>query len=115
MKRWTFILLACLAVGTIPAQADLHRGVWFWRNGSSPYGSDNIVGSSSQETATVSFFKKYGIRRVYGSYGNRPIYEPSIIASWNERLHLKGIQSQLLLAENSWIFPANRGALLDRI
>ncbi len=115
MKRFllTTVLAALLAPG--PLGAAKHRGLWFWRNSSSPYGSDNIVGNTVQETLTVLFIKKHGVRRLYGSYGNRPISEPNTIAAWNERLQDAGIQSQLLLSENTWIFPANRSQLLDRI
>lgn len=97
------------------SRANLNRGVWFWYSSTSPYGSSNIVGSAVLESQTVSFLKSRGVKRIYGSYKNRSIDEPAVIAAWNERLHLKGIQSQFLFAEPTWVEVANRPNLLAKI
>ena len=87
--------------------ANLHRGVWFWQTPSSPWGSDVIVGNTVLETQTLNFLKARRVKRLYGSYGNKPVDFPATIANWNEKLQAKGIQSQLLFSENTWIFAAN--------
>ena len=95
--------------------ADLNRGVWFWNSNTSPYGSANIVGAPVLEAQTVDFLKAHGVKRIYGSYKNRSIDEPAVIAAWNEQLHLEGIQSQFLFAEPTWVELASRSNLLDKI
>lgn len=102
---------------TLPASASKHRGLWFWRESGSGsiWGSDAIVGNNTLENQTIAFFNARSIRRVYGSYGNRPVSEPATIASWNAKLQAAGIQSQFLMSENTWIFPANHASFLDKV
>lgn len=112
----SFLIPLAFALSIIASQASQQRGVWFWRNASSPYGSDNLVGNATLETETIGFFQAKKIRRVYGSYGTRPVTEPAVIASWNAKLAAAGIQSQLLLSDNTWIFPgADRASLISTI
>ena len=115
VKTSAAILLLLLLALCQPALATKHRGVWFWRDAGSPYGADNIVGVAGLENATVAFFGSHSIRRVYGSYGDRPITAPAVIATWNSKLHGAGLQSQSLLSENTWIQTAIRPALLTLI
>ncbi|BCX46676.1 amidase [Haloferula helveola] len=106
------ILLALLI---LPASASKHRGLWFWAASSSPYGSANIVGNNTLENQTIAFFNARSIKRVYGSYGVRPVSEAATIAAWNAKLQAEGIQSQFLMSENTWIFPANHASFLDKV
>lgn len=83
------------------------RGVWFWGSTTIPdgmggttssiYGSNNVVGDPILEADSLAFFKLHRVNRVYGSYGTRPISEPSVISAWNEKLYCLRIESQLLL------------------
>lgn len=112
MKTCCLLFLVLLI---IPAAANKHRGVWFWREAGNVWGSDNIVGTGAQENATIAFFNARQVRRVYGSYGDRPVTEPSVIAAWHVKLHASGIQAQSLMSENTWIHVANRPTLLSHI
>ena len=114
MKRFALLLLFLHAV-CLPALANKHRGVWFWRDAGSPYGSDAIVGVSAVENQTITFLSGKWVRRVYGSYGDRPVAEASVIAAWNAKLQAAGMESQSLLSENTWIHVAFRPALLSLI
>ncbi|MDA7882325.1 hypothetical protein N9A94_08485 [Akkermansiaceae bacterium] len=97
------------------------RGVWFWGSttlpggGSSPYGSVALVGDAVAEDETVAFFTTYGVKMVYGSYQNRPVSEPAVIAAWNAKLDAAGVSSQLLLDGNAVNDPAFMSSLLDKV
>lgn len=93
--QW-LILLPLLAFAA-PLQASKDRSVWFWQDSGSSWGSSVIFGNNTLENKTIAFFKAHSIKRVYGSYGNRPASEPTTIAQWNTKLHAQGIQSQCLL------------------
>ncbi|MGJ8657455.1 MAG: PEP-CTERM sorting domain-containing protein [Akkermansiaceae bacterium] len=95
--------------------ASTMRGTWFWSSASNPYGSANVVGDAAKEAAARSHFVDNGISFVYGSYGNRPVSEEATIAAWNTSLDSLGIASHLLMAENSWIDPANHTSFTDKI
>ncbi|MCH7227915.1 hypothetical protein [Haloferula sp. A504] len=113
--RSAFLLLGLALVA--PLEAAKHRGLWFWRESGSgsPWGSDAIVGNHTLENQTIAFFSARSIRRIYGSYSNRPVSEPATIAAWNAKLQAAGIQSQFLMSENSWIFPANHSSFLGKV
>jgi len=116
MKLGKLFILTGLYVGSALAFAEpLHRGVWFWNSSSSPHGAANVVGNVSKEMETIEFFNTYSIKRVYGSYQNRPVSEPAVIAAWNTRLYQAGIQSQILFAEPTWVEEDNRASLLSKI
>lgn len=104
------LLLVCL-----PVHASKHRGLWFWRSPTSPYGAANIVGTNTLENQTIAFFNNKHIKRVYGSYGSQPVTDPGKVATWNAKLQAAGIQSQFLMSENTWIFVPNRPSLLTKI
>lgn len=106
---WVLLFLFCLA----PAlKAATDRGVWFWDQPTYPFGSVNVVGKHAKETQAINKFLRWKIDHVYGSYGN---CATPAIAAWNQRLHANGISSELLLSENTWIYPRNRGSLLALI
>lgn len=97
------------------AEASKKRGIWFWGDSSSPYGSVNIVGNNVLENQTIAFFKSKKIKLVYGSYGNRLVTESNVIAQWNVKLHEENMESQSLMSQNTWIYPTNRPNLLTKI
>ncbi len=115
---WTMKLLLTtmvLLVASLSAPASKHRCVWFWQSPGSPYGASNIVGNAVLENQTIAFLQHRWVKRVYGSYGSQPVTDPGVIATWNDKLQVAGIQSQFLMSENTWIFPTNHASLLTKI
>ncbi|MEZ5304194.1 MAG: hypothetical protein R3F11_26660 [Verrucomicrobiales bacterium] len=114
-------LIAFAATAGTSAMANRSRGVWFWGTttapggGDSQYGAVHIVGNAAKEAQTVAFLKARGFKRLFGSYGSDPKNDPGKIAAWNERLHLGGIQSQLLIAGAAEVDPAQRPGLITKI
>ncbi|MGJ8725182.1 MAG: hypothetical protein ACSHYB_11540 [Roseibacillus sp.] len=93
-------IFVLLAAGS--TQAQMNRGVWFWGStstpdGPSPYGSIDVVGDSVKEDESIAFFNTHGVKRIYGSYQNRPVSDTLAIAEWNQKLEYAFIESQLLL------------------
>jgi len=89
--------------------------VWFWGDDGSPWGSIAIVGDAAKEDSTITFFTNKGVKRVYGSYQNRPVSVPGTIANWNVKLHTADIETQCLFSDSGMIFPATRWELLEKI
>ena len=115
MKQAIFIPITLILLGG-NGLAGLHRGLWFREDIGNAYGSASIVGNAPEELAAVDFFRNQGVRRLYGSYGDRPESDASAIAAWNARLENAGIQSQLLLSDSTSIFPGpERNSFLDKI
>ena len=117
-----FTLTAVAALTLSTDAVELHRGVWFWNStslpggaGASPYGSGVVVGDATKEDETVSFFTTHGVKRVYGSYQNRPVTEPGVIGAWNAKLDTAGIMSQLLIDFNDVDDPAEVSDMLVKI
>ena len=118
---------AALLIASTPAHAELHRGLWFWGSTDvpapidgdpdvpSPYGSIDVVGDPIAESESIGFFNTHGVKRIYGSYQNRPVSEPAVIANWNSQLEAAGIQSQLLLDGTAVNDPAWMADLLVKI
>jgi len=73
------------------------------------------VGNPSAEDETVTFFTNQGVKRVYGSYQNRPVSEPAVIAAWNAKLNEACISSQLLLDGNAVNDPSFMTSLLNKV
>ncbi len=86
--------------GTAPVAQT--RGIWAWRDAGDPNGTDAVVGDVAAEIDMVDTLVSWGVVRVYGSYGNRPVSEPAVIGAWNKRLHEAGIESHVLLGDPSW-------------
>jgi hypothetical protein len=95
-----------LLLSVASAQASDNRGVWFWGDSGSPYGSIAIVGDPVEETKTIAFLTSNWVKRVYGSYQNRPVSHPGTIAAWNASLDGAGLDSQCLFSDNHLMFPA---------
>lgn len=114
-----FPLLSILVCGSF-AQAQMNRGVWFWGStttpdGPSPYGSIEVVGDPVKEDETIAFFNTHGVKRVYGSYQNRPVSEAATIAAWNQKLEYNFIDSQLLFDFEDIDDPAEVANFLVKI
>lgn len=117
-----FILL--FALSTLAGTATPNRGLWFWGSTtipdgiggttSSPYGSNLVVGNDLLERDCLAFFKLHYVKRIYGSYGNRPVSEQDTIGKWNEKLDCLGIDSQILIA-GSLVSPADYSYYLSRV
>ena len=118
LKKAIWLVSAGVAVLIVPSFAaaeSTQRGTWFWQDSSHPYGSFNAVGTSSTETQVINLLNAHGISKVYGSYGNRPVDDALAIETWNQKLDLNGIESYLLLAEHTWIFPTQRPNLIVKL
>ena len=115
MKRILQPALAGILLAALPCSATKNRAVWFWASPGSIHGSISIVGTPVREAQTLDFFNSRHIKKVYGSYQNRPASEPATIAAWNAKLDAEGIESQFLMSENTWIFPSNHVGFLDKI
>jgi hypothetical protein len=104
LDGWLPILLCGLALVAVPhADADsTNRGVWCWKS-PGPYGLDYIIGTNELENAAVAQFKLWGISRVYGSYGDqlKTVQGQTALAAWNTLLNGNGIESQLLISDNT--------------
>ena len=115
------LILTCFLSLLTEFAAGQNRGVWFWGSttlpggGASPYGSIDVVGDTVAENETVAFFTSYGVKMVYGSYQNRPVSEPAVIAAWNAKLDAAGISSQLLLDGIAVNDPAFMTSLLNKV
>ncbi len=109
------VLLALLAASVAGAQLGPQRGTWFWSDDEHPFGATRVVGFPDHEACVVEVFATWNVARSYCSLGNRPLAEPEVVAAWNARLADAGVASYLLLSENTWIFPENRGQLLDLV
>jgi hypothetical protein len=91
------------------------RGLWFWSKPASPDGSVNIVGRPDREDEALALFRRWNIKRLYGSYANLPQSAPAALAAWNRKLHAQGIRSESLFADGKVIVPESREALLTAV
>ncbi|NNM30743.1 MAG: hypothetical protein HKO57_14580, partial [Akkermansiaceae bacterium] len=120
MRRFLFLLVLALAP-VFWAEGAPNRGLWFWGSTTLPggapstHGSIDVVGDPLEELIAVSFMTTYGVKRVYGSYQNRPVSEPGTIADWNAELDAAGIESQLLIDGTAVHIPAEVADLQDKI
>lgn len=89
-----------------------NRGIWFWAEPKSTLGSSQILANQLEQQRAIDFLSENEFSRLYGEYQDTANY---LIADWNESLNKAGIESQLLLAENVWIFPRQRHLLFERI
>lgn len=91
------------------------RGIWFWSKPSSPDGAVNIVGQPAREDEALALFRRWNIRRVYGSYADLPEKSADAVAAWNRKLHAAGIRSEALLADGKALEVANRADFLATV
>lgn len=98
-----FLLAAVAVLISICANGgSTNRGVWCWKT-PGPYGLDSIIGTNAQENAAVKQFKLWGISHVYGSYGDQLATSKgqAALAAWNGLLYSNGIDSQLLISDDT--------------
>jgi hypothetical protein len=97
-------LLCALALPARPCVGaeGANRGVWCWAT-PAPYGLNSIVGNNEAQSATLAQFKSWGISHVYGYYGSQLQTLPgqATLAAWNTILDNNGIESQLLISDNT--------------
>lgn len=91
------------------------RGVWAWRDAGDPHGTDAIVGDPVAEDVMIATLQGWGVSRVYGSYGDRPVTEPQTLADWNAKLDAAGIESHVLLGDPAWISSREWASMLAKI
>lgn len=108
------MLLITAGFAAEPA-AEKPRGLWFWSRPASPHGAANVVGVTAPEEEALAVFRRWNIRRLYGSYGTTPLERPDIVAHWNRRLHAQGIRSESLFSDPGALTPAGRVAFLQQI
>jgi hypothetical protein len=104
LHNWLPFLLCGLALlsSTCADAGSSNRGVWCWKS-PGPYGLNYIIGTNDLENAALAQFKLWGISRVYGSYGDllKTVQGQTALAAWNILLNSNGIESQLLISDNT--------------
>lgn len=98
--------LLCLAgplTATHANASGTNRGSWCWES-PWPYGLDSIVGNRAAQNAAVAQFKLWGIKHLYGYYGDQlgTSQGQSSLAAWNSLLYSNGIDSQCLFSDDYW-------------
>ena len=88
------------------------RGIWWWTSPEHPWGVDQVLGNPTREAELIGFLKAWKFDKVYCSFSAQTRAKPAVIRAWNSKLHAAGISSQLLLSENTWIYPQHRANLL---
>ena len=89
------------------------RGIWWWVDRQHPWGTEQVLGNAAKEAEVVRLLREWKVGVVYGSFGGSKRADPALIRAWNARLHAGGVSSQLLLSENTWIFPEHRAKLVQ--
>lgn len=107
------ILVCCSVLACGEAIAQPQRAAWMWSNPSHPFGAASVIGNEAKENEIISYFGAWNFGRVYTSVGNLPLSNPATVARWNSTLSSYGVGSQMLLGENTWIFPGVRPNLLS--
>lgn len=74
------------------------RGMWHWKGYGDSWGTVAVVGDEAKETQVISDYQEMKVKRAYGSYGDRTVTEPNVIAAWNAKLHDAGMESQALFS-----------------
>ncbi|TWT97540.1 hypothetical protein Pla108_16920 [Botrimarina colliarenosi] len=117
-KRWRHaacnlgLLVTSIGVTASPCHAAGSRSGWMWSQPANNYGSANIIGDPQREEDVLARIDAWGFDRAYVSYGTLPLSNAEAVANWNKSLANDGVTTQLLLGENTWIYPQNRTALL---
>lgn len=75
----------------------------------------NIVGHPTREDEALKLFRRWNIRRIYGSYADLTQISADAVATWNLRLHAAGIRSEALFADGDWLKPANRSRFFEAV
>lgn len=118
LKTVAFVVFAAVCAGGICRAAAAEakpRGMWFWSKPTSAYGAHQVVGNPGSEAEAVETFRRWGVRRLYGSYGAAPVERAAAVGAWNRRLHAAGIRSEALFSDAGAIAEAGRALLLRQI
>ena len=89
------------------------RGIWWWQDPESSYGTTHVIGNQNLENFAVLQFKTMRIDKVYGSYNGNLFTNSQVLKNWNSKLYNQKIKSSLLLGENTWIYPEIRPQLIE--
>ena len=112
----TVVSTLCFGATAISNAADRalgNRAIWWWVSPDHAWGTDQVIGKPVKEAAVIDFLKQWNIGHVYVSFSPGIRKQPGLIRSWNKRAHAAGMKSQLLLSENTWIYPEQRLNLTD--
>ncbi len=115
LRLRVLIVVAGVALGLGGAVADeplMGRGTWWWSGGASLLRVETALGDPVLEDRALATLLAYDFTWLYESSGALAVKQPARVAAWHRRLAANGIGVQLLLSENTWIFPANRAGLL---
>jgi hypothetical protein len=99
-------------VSATEAAVEKPRGLWFWGKPASPYGALTVIGNATAEREALDTFRRWHVRRVYGSYAQAPRERAAVVAAWNHQLHAAGVQSHSLFSDNEAITANGRAGLL---
>lgn len=113
LYRIKSLVIVAVGVSLSGTASAAPRSAWVWNQPSHPYGAANILGDYERETEVLTRFDAENFDRAYVSVQNLPLTSPQVVADWNVRLAKDGVSAQMLLGENSWIFPENRNSLLS--
>lgn len=87
--------------------------IWWWAHPSLPYATNQTLGNITKERKVLAGLKYLKINNLYGCYAG--VNNPELLRHWNSLLANNRIVSELLLSENTWIFPEYRNELLDLV
>lgn len=94
---------------------DKPRGLWFWGKPASPFGALRVIGNATAEREALETFRRWHVRRLYGSYAQAPGERAAVVAGWNRQLHAAGIRSYSLFSDNGATTASGRAGLLRRV
>jgi len=114
-RLWLAIAYSLLLGTSSQVLAQHHSAGWMWSSPGHPYGSVNVLGDEEKESELISYLGAWNFDRVYTSVGNLPLTDPNTVARWNSTLNGFGVDVQMLLGENTWVYPGTRPNLLSLI
>jgi len=88
------------------------RGIWWYSARGDSWGAEQVLGDSVREAEVIHFLQEWNIGQVYCGFNARLRGKVPLLRAWNTKLHAAGRSSQLLLDENTWIYPQHRAKLL---
>jgi hypothetical protein len=101
-------LLAAVRAETPTAPPPKGRGMWFWAKAGHEFGAVSVVGRKEREADALECFRRWNVKRLYGSYSQIIEASPAKVAHWNRQLHEADIRSEFLFGENDWLFEPSK-------